>query len=119
MISESDRGPGFGQLPVEVTSFVGRRSERTELRELLAANRLVTLTGFGGIGKTRLALKVASEVRRAFQDGVVFVPLASLTEPDLLANTIAGALGLEGRSTRAAATVTAEYLKSRTTLPST
>ncbi|HVK30718.1 MAG TPA: LuxR C-terminal-related transcriptional regulator [Nocardioides sp.] len=116
MTSATDNGPETSQLPVEVTSFVGRRSERTDIRELLAANRLVTLTGFGGIGKTRLALKVASEVRRAFRDGVAFVPLASLSEPDLVANTIAAALGLEGRSTRAAATVVVEYLKDRSTL---
>lgn len=116
MTAATDAGPEISQLPIEVTSFIGRRVERTEIRELLATNRLVTLTGFGGIGKTRLALKVASEVRRAFKDGVVFVSLASLTEPELLANTIAGALGLEGRSTRAAATATVEYLKGRTTL---
>lgn len=116
MTSATDGGPETSQLPVEVTSFVGRRAERTEIRELLAAGRLVTLTGFGGIGKTRLALKVATEVRRAFRDGVVFVPLASLTEPDLVANTIAAALGLEGRSTRAAATVVVEYLRDRSTL---
>lgn len=116
MTSETEIGAGASQLPVEVTSFVGRRAERADLREMLSTSRLVTLTGFGGIGKTRLALKVASEVRRAFKDGVVFVSLASLNEPDLLANTIASALGLEGRSTRAAAAVTVEYLRSRSTL---
>ncbi|KRA37740.1 MULTISPECIES: LuxR C-terminal-related transcriptional regulator [unclassified Nocardioides] len=116
MTSATDVGAEITQLPIEVTSFVGRRAERSDLRELLAGNRLVTLTGFGGIGKTRLALKVAAEVRRAFKDGVVFIPLASLTEPDLLANSIAAALGLEGRSTRAAAAVTVEYLRGRSTL---
>lgn len=116
MGTATETGPETSQLPVEVTSFVGRRAERTDIRELLAGSRLVTLTGFGGIGKTRLALKVASEVRRAFRDGVVFVPLASLSEPELLANSIAGALGLEGRSSRAAAAVTVEYLKERSVL---
>jgi non-specific serine/threonine protein kinase len=59
-----------GNLPVELTSFVGRRGELAEVKRLLTGSRLVTLTGIGGVGKTRLALRAAAELRRAFRDGV-------------------------------------------------
>lgn len=75
----------LGNLPVEVTSFVGRRRELRTVRQLLSGARLVTLTGPGGTGKTRLALRVAAEVRRAFTDGVWFVDLTELPEVHLLA----------------------------------
>ncbi len=69
---------------MELTSFVGRRRELTEVRRLLGEARLVTLTGVGGTGKTRLALRVAGEVRRVFPDGVWFVDLTALRAPELL-----------------------------------
>ena len=75
----------IGNLPGEVSSFVGRRRELEEVRRLLAESRLVTLTGVGGTGKTRLALRIAAEVRRAFDDGVWFVDFTQLREPRLLA----------------------------------
>jgi non-specific serine/threonine protein kinase len=81
-----------GRLPAEVTSFVGRRQEVTGVRRMLAASRLVTLTGVGGVGKTRLAQRVGSEMRRAFPDGVWFVELSELRDPDLVAVTVAEAL---------------------------
>ncbi|WP_027930805.1 ATP-binding protein [Amycolatopsis thermoflava] len=89
-----DVSRGAGNLPSELTSFVGRRRELAETRRLLASARLVTLTGVGGVGKTRLALRAAADVRRAFPDGVWFVPLAELRDPALLAHTIATTLGL-------------------------
>ncbi|HSV39132.1 MAG TPA: LuxR C-terminal-related transcriptional regulator [Nocardioidaceae bacterium] len=107
---------GHAQLPAEVTSFVGRRSERSQIRTLLTESRLVTLTGFGGVGKTRLALRMAAELRRAFADGTFFVPLGGLTDPDWLPDAISAALGLQGRSTRAAPTSLVEYLSSRNVL---
>jgi predicted ATPase/DNA-binding CsgD family transcriptional regulator len=66
--------PAF-RLPAEVTSFVGRRREATDVRRLLSDSRLVTLTGMGGVGKTRLAMRVATMVRRGFPDGVWMVDL--------------------------------------------
>jgi predicted ATPase/class 3 adenylate cyclase len=81
-------------LPVQLTAFVGREAEVAAARELLSQSRLVTLYGPGGIGKTRLALQVAAEVVDEFPDGVFFVPLASLSDPNLLAGVIASALGL-------------------------
>src|SRR2546429_320052 len=75
--------PAF-RLPAEVTSFVGRRREATDVRRLLSDSRLVTLTGLGGVGKTRLAMRVGSMVRRGFPDGVWMMDLADgVGEPSL------------------------------------
>ena len=89
-------------LPVQLTSFVGREAELTQLRELLAENRLVTLTGAGGAGKTRLAVQVAAQLADQFSDGAWYVDLAPITDPELVSVTVARALGLPdqpGRST--------------------
>jgi len=102
-------------LPLEVTTFVGRRSDRTRIRELMGESRLVTLTGFGGIGKTRLALRMASELRRLFES-VHVVALAGLTDPQDVPDEFAATLGLQGRSRQSATIATVEYLRSRTVL---
>jgi predicted ATPase/class 3 adenylate cyclase len=81
-------------LPSQVTSFVGREREVREIGELLGGSRLVTLTGPGGTGKTRLSLRVADDARPAHHDGVYFVELAPITDPRLLPTTIAQAIGL-------------------------
>lgn len=90
-----DRAP---TLPAEVTGFVGRRRERAEVRRLLSSSRLVTLTGFGGVGKTRLALRVAGDLSRIYPDGVWFVPFGELSDSDLVAEATAAALGIEDRA---------------------
>jgi len=77
------------RLPQQITTFHGRRREIAEVRHLLEDARLVTLTGPGGSGKTRLAIELAADLRGAFPDGLVFVPLASLREPDLVLSAIA------------------------------
>jgi predicted ATPase/class 3 adenylate cyclase len=79
-------------LPPELTSFVGRASEVTRVKNVLSTSRLLTLTGPGGTGKTRLALRVASEVSSEFPDGVFFVDLAPVSDPALVIPTIAVAL---------------------------
>jgi predicted ATPase/class 3 adenylate cyclase len=89
-------------LPLMLTTFVGRETEIRELKELLASARLVTLTGAGGSGKTRLAIEAAKEVLDEFEDGVHFVDLASLKDPHLVLPTITQSLGIHenpGQST--------------------
>ncbi|MFG1603828.1 ATP-binding protein [Actinoplanes sp. NPDC049265] len=106
----------LGNLPAEVTSFVGRRQEVTGIRRLLSTSRLVTLTGGGGVGKTRLAQRVGAEMRRAFPDGVWFVELAELRDPDLVAVTVAEALGIREESISADAPGLAEFLSDQQAL---
>jgi len=84
----------LGNLPAEVTSFVGRREEVSAVRRMLTTSRLVSLTGAGGMGKTRLAQRAGAELRRGFPDGVWFVELAELRDPDLVAVTVGEALGI-------------------------
>jgi len=84
----------FRPLPAQLTSFVGREQELAELESLLHATRLLTLTGAGGSGKTRLAHALAERIVRAQTTSVVWVELAALTQPELLASEVAGAMGL-------------------------
>ena len=86
------------KLPVEPTSFVGRRHELHEVKRLLTTTRLLTLTGSGGVGKTRLAISAAAEVARGFPDGVWFAPLAPVHDPLLVPQAIFVALGAQDRS---------------------
>jgi predicted ATPase len=81
-------------LPVELTSFVGRENEVREVTRLLGTTRLLTLTGAGGSGKTRLAVQVAGAVAGAYSEGVWAVELAPVAEPRLVAQTVAVALGI-------------------------
>lgn len=83
-----------GRLPAALSSFVGRDGEAGEVGRLLAESRLVTLTGIGGVGKTRLALRVAEQAVPAHPDGVFLVELAPLTDPSLLPASVRTALGL-------------------------
>jgi predicted ATPase len=71
-------------LPVQLTSFIGREQEIAAVKSLLSGAHLITLTGAGGSGKTRLAIQVANEAAVTFEDGARFVDLASLSEPGLL-----------------------------------
>ncbi|MFG2807395.1 ATP-binding protein [Streptomyces massasporeus] len=100
-------------LPAETTSFVDRRGELTQGRELLARARLVTLTGPGGVGKTRLAARIAARVRRAFPDGVRFVHLSGLHDPALVPLAVADALGLHDRSAQPALDALVEQVRER------
>jgi predicted ATPase/DNA-binding CsgD family transcriptional regulator len=92
--------PG-NNLPLPLSSLIGRERERTEARQLLAERRLLTLTGPGGSGKTRLALAVAGDVAREFEDGVWWVELAPVSNPELVAQEVARVLTIKeqpGRS---------------------
>jgi predicted ATPase/class 3 adenylate cyclase len=103
-------------LPIQLTSFLGREREIEEAAERLAGTRLLTLTGPGGTGKTRLALQVAGRVADRFPDGVYFVPLAPITEADLVAPTIAQEIGLPDRGGKAPVERLVEHLRDRRVL---
>lgn len=106
------REPG-GNLPVDVTSFVGRRREITLTKRLLGESRLVTLTGPGGIGKSRLALRVAGSMRRVFRDKVWQVELGELEDPSLIPATVIDALDIGDTSTDDELDDLVEHLRNR------
>ncbi|MDV6268363.1 protein kinase domain-containing protein [Rhodococcus globerulus] len=103
-------------LPLELTSFVGRRTELAEVKNLLSVSRLVTLTGIGGVGKTRLALRVASNVQRDFADGVWLVELGELHDESLVVGAVAAELGVRDQSSRPLTEILVEFLATRTLL---
>jgi predicted ATPase/DNA-binding SARP family transcriptional activator len=82
-------------LPLQLTRFIGREQAMSEVRQLIRDHRLVTLTGAGGCGKTRLALEVAADLLESFPDGVWFVELAPLSDPTLVPHAVAAVLGLQ------------------------
>jgi predicted ATPase/class 3 adenylate cyclase len=103
-------------LPGEVTALLGREAEIDRLREALAGSRIVTLTGPGGSGKTRLALGVARAVSDRFPHGVWFVDLAALRDPGLLGSTIASTLGVRESPERTISDTLRAHLRDRTML---
>ena len=108
----SHAGPP-GNLPQQLTSFIGRERELAAVTGLLRDHRLVTLTGSGGCGKTRLALRAALEVRGDYPDGAWLAELESLSDPALVARTVAAALGLREQAGQTPAQTLAESLKGK------
>ncbi len=104
---------GAHNLPVHLTSFVGREAAMHELRQLLADNRLVTLTGAGGVGKTRLAVQVAAQLPGEFGDGVWYVDLAPITDPGVVPVAVARALGLPDQPGRSTMETVLRFLRDR------
>ena len=100
-------------LPVQLSSFIGRQTEMKGIREALADNRLVTLTGAGGAGKTRLAIQVAATVATEFADGVWYVDLAPITDPDVVPVTVARALGLPDQPGQPTMDVLLRFIRDR------
>ena len=109
-------------LPLQLTSFVGRDTELAELRQQLSAHRLVTLTGIGGGGKTRMALQVAADAVDAYPNGVWLVELAPLSEPSLVEQQLAAVVGVRdatlagGSGLRTLTDLIVDYLASRRAL---
>jgi non-specific serine/threonine protein kinase len=103
-------------LPLELSSFVGREKELAEVRRLLQDTRLLTLTGSGGCGKTRLALAVAREVVEGFDDGVWLVDLAPLADPSLVPQALASTLGVREQPARSLTETLSDYLGSKKVL---
>src|SRR5436190_6593628 len=100
-------------LPTQLTSFIGRDDQVREAKQLLARSRLLTLTGPGGTGKTRLSLQIAAEVLDQFADGVYFVPLASVQDPELVPSAIAQALAISITGSRRPIDALLDHLRDR------
>src|SRR5688572_7264635 len=117
-----DSGPGVEQprptnnLPLALTSFVGRQRQMAEVERVIADHRLLTLTGPGGSGKTRLALAVASGMTKRFEDGVWLVELAPLSDPDLVPQAVASALGVQETPGSPIVETLADHLQARSVL---
>jgi predicted ATPase/DNA-binding SARP family transcriptional activator len=107
------RGP---ELPAPLTPLLGRARELEETERLLRGTRLLTITGAGGSGKTRLALELAHRVRDTFEDGIVWVELASIDDPDLISQQILNALGLREVAAADTTEVAIERLRDRDVL---
>jgi len=103
-------------LPAELSSFVGREPQLAELRRLLRRARLITLTGPGGAGKTRLALHLAADVMSRYRDGVWLVDLGAVNDPRLLEQTVASACGVREEGRRKMMDVLVEWISDRQTL---
>jgi len=100
-------------LPLELTSFVGRTEEVEEVTRLLAQGRLVTITGAGGVGKTRLAIRVAEHLGGNYRDGTWLVELAPISDTGVLPQAVMSALGVREQSGRAVLETLREYLETR------
>jgi predicted ATPase/class 3 adenylate cyclase len=101
------------RLPAQLTSFIGRQSEMKGIREALADNRLVTLTGAGGAGKTRLAVQVAAKAATEFADGVWYVDLAPIADPEVVPVAAARALGLPDQPGQPTTDVLLRFVRDR------
>jgi predicted ATPase/class 3 adenylate cyclase len=113
-IRSLDRRPN--NLPTQLTSFVGRQTELVEAAHLLETTRLLTLTGPGGTGKTRLSLQLAADVSERFADGIWFIALEPVRDPGLIAATILTTLGLVESGGRPARDILIEWLEGRQVL---
>jgi non-specific serine/threonine protein kinase len=111
-----DFDPAPNNLPLQVNRFIGRERERTAVRGLLATTRLLTLTGAGGSGKTRLALQVATDLRAEFTHGVWWVELAALADPLLVPQAVAAVVGIPERAGYTVTVALAEALRSKQAL---
>ena len=103
-------------LPVQFTTFVGRKTELAQVRDLLAQNRLVTVTGAGGAGKTRLATELAAQLTGELDDGVWYVDLAPITDPEVVPIAVARAIGLPDQPGRSTMDTITRFVADRPTL---
>lgn len=106
----------LNNLPTQLTTFIGREQEIVEVRKELALHRLVTLTGSGGTGKTRLSLQVAAELLDQFPHGVWFIELAALADPELIPRTILSAIGVSEQQGKPPLELLKGYLQGKKTL---
>src|SRR5262245_22965352 len=110
-MGRDSKPPLLHNLPVQFSSFIGRVQDTAEVAQLLAASRLVTLTGAGGWGKTRLAAHVSHTIAERYADGVWYSALAPLSDPALVPGAVAIVLGLPEQPGRPPSETLAEYLR--------
>ncbi|HET9589995.1 MAG TPA: helix-turn-helix domain-containing protein, partial [Anaerolineales bacterium] len=103
-------------LPASTTSFIGREKEQKEIIDLIVKHRLVTLTGAGGIGKTRLALETAQQALTTFPDGLWFIEFAPLSDLELVPQVVVTTLGLIEQANRPPLTILTDFLRARRAL---
>jgi predicted ATPase/class 3 adenylate cyclase len=106
----------LNNLPTQLTTFIGRENEMAEVKKELETHRLVTLTGSGGTGKTRLSLQVAADVLDRFPQGVWFIELAPLADPELIPQTILSAIGISKQKGKSLVELLKGYLQEKKTL---
>jgi non-specific serine/threonine protein kinase len=104
------------RLPAEVTGFVGREAELAQAITLIGASRLVTVTGTGGVGKTRLALRAATQLKRDYHDGAAWVELSAVNDPELIGHRVASALGISEQDSRSELEAMFDHLRPRNML---
>jgi predicted ATPase len=103
-------------LPASLTTFIGREKEQAEILQWIRSHRLITLTGSGGVGKTRISLKVGEQVLEEYPNGVWLVELAPISDPELLPQTVASVFGIVTQSARPHSEILVNFLRSKTTL---
>jgi predicted ATPase/DNA-binding CsgD family transcriptional regulator len=102
-----------GNIPAETTSFIGRQRELAEVRKKLGAARLISLVGAGGVGKTRLAIRMATDLGRGFRDGAWLVELAEIQDPGLVPNAVMSALDLRDQASTEPLALLLSYLRDK------
>src|SRR5512143_2103972 len=107
---------GATTLPVQLTSFVGREKETADLRQLLESSRLITVTGAGGCGKTRLALRLAESMQEYYADGVFWVEFGAATDEPLVPQALIKALHISSEAGDSPTSILIEYLSGRQAL---
>ncbi len=115
-VPELTRTPRLNNLPIQLTSFIGREQEITGIKQLLSSRssvRLLTLTGAGGCGKTRLAIQVANDLLDVYQDGIWLVELAPISDPGLVPQTVATVLDVREQEGRTFVETLSSYLQSK------
>ena len=115
-LSETAKRVTPNNLPTSLTTFIGREKEQAEILQLMRTHRLVTLTGSGGVGKTRISLKVGGQVIDEYPNGVWLAELAALSDPELLPQTVASAFGIVSQSTHSHTELLINFLRPKTAL---
>jgi transcriptional regulator with XRE-family HTH domain len=103
-------------LPTSLITFIGREKEQAEILKLIHTHRLVTLTGSGGVGKTRISLKVGGQILDEYPNGVWMVELAPISDPELLPQTVASVFGIVPKATLSHTELLVNFLRSKTAL---